>query len=152
MSGVCFDAVSSAPSDWRSCERAWTCCAPPRAAESLKWHGHSRSSYRSWSRLRPHTGILNEDRDKYAPAALFDAERALGLVHRDLKLANTMLATAGPRLLDSGIAAIVDGTSPFSATSTGAVIRQIVDAVPLPGALLAVQALDSALAAAAGQD
>lgn len=34
----------------------------------------------------------------------------LGLVHRDLKPANIMLTTAGPRLLDFGIAAIVDGT------------------------------------------
>ncbi|GGU94026.1 hypothetical protein GCM10010211_71380 [Streptomyces albospinus] len=41
--------------------------------------------------------------------ALSEVHR-LGLVHRDLKPANIMLTTAGPRLLDFGIAAIVDGT------------------------------------------
>lgn len=116
----------------------------------------------------------------------------LGLVHRDLKPANIMLTTAGPRLLDFGIAALVDGTrltlagggpgtltymapeqfgdervgtaadvwawaccvvcaahgaSPFAATSTGAVIRRIVDTGPEPAALAAVRALDPALAA-----
>lgn len=104
-----------------------------------------------------------------------------------------MLTTAGPRLLDFGIASIVDGTrltrtgggpgtltymapeqfgdervstaadiwawaccvvcaahgtSPFTATSAGAVIRRIVDTGPEPAALAAVQALDPALAAA----
>ncbi|MFI6054564.1 serine/threonine-protein kinase [Streptomyces violascens] len=120
----------------------------------------------------------------------------LGLVHRDLKPANVMLTSAGPRLLDFGIAAIVDGTrltrtgggpgtltymapeqfgdepagpaadvwawaccvvcaahgtSPFQATSTGAVIRRIVDTGPDAAALAAVQALDPALAAAVGR-
>ncbi|MFI6685676.1 serine/threonine-protein kinase [Streptomyces sp. NPDC050485] len=120
----------------------------------------------------------------------------LGLVHRDLKPANIMLTSAGPRLLDFGIAAIVDGTrltrtgggpgtltymapeqfgdepagpaadiwawaccvvcaahgtSPFQATSTGAVIRRIVDTGPEAAALAAVQALDPALAAAVGR-
>ncbi|MGW7452826.1 serine/threonine-protein kinase [Streptomyces sp. NPDC054787] len=41
----------------------------------------------------------------------------LGLVHRDLKPANIMLTTAGPRLLDFGIADLVDGTR---LTRTGA--------------------------------
>ncbi|MFI0982458.1 protein kinase [Streptomyces sp. NPDC021093] len=116
----------------------------------------------------------------------------LGLVHRDLKPANIMLTSAGPRLLDFGIAALVDGTrltrtgggpgtltymapeqfgdepvgtaadvwawaccvvcaahgaSPFHATSTGAVIRRIVDTGPEPASLAAVQALDPGLAA-----
>ncbi|GAA4832071.1 serine/threonine-protein kinase [Kitasatospora terrestris] len=123
--------------------------------------------------------------------ALSEVHR-LGLVHRDLKPGNIMLTTAGPRLLDFGIASIVDGTrltrtgggpgtltymapeqlddgavgpsadiwawaccvvcaahgaSPFAATSTGAVIRRIVDTGPEPLALGAVQALDPALAA-----
>jgi serine/threonine protein kinase len=127
--------------------------------------------------------------------ALAEVHR-LGLVHRDLKPANIMLTSAGPRLLDFGIAAIVDGTrltrtgggpgtltymapeqfgeeragapadvwawaccvvcaahgdSPFAATSTGAVIRRIVESRPEPAALAAVQALDPALAAAVGQ-
>ncbi|MFI9743033.1 phosphotransferase [Streptomyces sp. NPDC052494] len=34
----------------------------------------------------------------------------LGLVHRDLKPGNIMLTSDGPRLLDFGIAAIVDRT------------------------------------------
>jgi hypothetical protein len=40
------------------------------------------------------------------------------------------------------------GSSPFAATNTGAVIRRIVDTGPEPAALMAVQALDPALAAA----
>ncbi|KIQ61579.1 hypothetical protein TR51_19750 [Kitasatospora griseola] len=113
-------------------------------------------------------------------------------MHRDLKPANIMLTSAGPRLLDFGIAALVDGTrltmtgagpgtltymapeqfgeervgtaadiwawaccvvcaahgaSPFAATSTGAVIRRIVDTGPDLAALAAVHALDPALAA-----
>jgi hypothetical protein len=39
------------------------------------------------------------------------------------------------------------GSSPFAATSTGAVIRKIVDSGPEPAALASVQALDPALAA-----
>ncbi|MFF2544363.1 protein kinase [Kitasatospora sp. NPDC058063] len=42
----------------------------------------------------------------------------LGLVHRDLKPADIMLTAAGPRLLDFGIAAIVDGTR-LTATGGG---------------------------------
>ncbi|MFD7259785.1 protein kinase [Streptomyces sp. NPDC059874] len=128
-----------------------------------------------------------------ALAVALSGVHRLGLVHRDLKPANIMLTTAGPRLLDFGIAAIVDGTrltrtgggpgtltymapeqfgdegvgpaadvwawaccvvcaahgtSPFAATSTGAVIRRIVDTGPDAAALAAVQALDPALAAA----
>ncbi|MFI6006453.1 serine/threonine-protein kinase [Streptomyces sp. NPDC051366] len=120
----------------------------------------------------------------------------LGLVHRDLKPANIMLTTAGPRLLDFGIADLVDGTrltrtgagpgtltymapeqfgeervgpaadvwawaccvvcaahgtSPFAATSTGAVIRRIVDTGPEPASLAAVHALAPELAAAVGR-
>ncbi|MFJ9847146.1 serine/threonine-protein kinase [Kitasatospora sp. NPDC101155] len=127
-----------------------------------------------------------------ALAVALSGVHRLGLVHRDLKPANIMLTTAGPRLLDFGIAAIVDGTrltatgggpgtltymapeqfgeervgtpadvwawaccvvcaahgaSPFAATSTGAVIRRIVDTGPEPAALAAVQALDPGLAA-----
>ncbi|QHC21298.1 serine/threonine-protein kinase [Streptomyces sp. GS7] len=131
-----------------------------------------------------------------ALAVALSGVHRLGLVHRDLKPANIMLTTAGPRLLDFGIAAIVDGTrltrtgggpgtltymapeqfgdepvgptadvwawaccvvcaahgtSPFAATSTGAVIRRIVDTGPEPAGLEAVQALDPALAAAVGR-
>ncbi|MBV6699637.1 serine/threonine protein kinase [Kitasatospora aureofaciens] len=131
-----------------------------------------------------------------ALAVALSGVHRLGLVHRDLKPANIMLTTAGPRLLDFGIAAIVDGTrltvtgggpgtltymapeqfgdervgtaadvwawaccvvcaahgaSPFAATSTGAVIRRIVDTGPEPAALAAVQAIDPALAAVVTQ-
>ncbi|MFG2988114.1 serine/threonine-protein kinase [Streptomyces sp. NPDC048257] len=131
-----------------------------------------------------------------ALAVALSGVHKLGLVHRDLKPANIMLTTAGPRLLDFGIAALVDGTrltragggpgtltymapeqfgdervgtaadvwawaccvvcaahgtSPFTATSTGAVIRRIVDTGPEPTALEAVRALDPALAAAVGR-
>ncbi|WP_406064686.1 serine/threonine protein kinase [Streptomyces sp. NBC_01077] len=128
-----------------------------------------------------------------ALAVALSGVHRLGLVHRDLKPANIMLTTAGPRLLDFGIADLVDGTrltrtgvgpgtltymapeqfgeervgpaadvwawaccmvcaahgtSPFAATSTGAVIRRIVDTGPEPAALAAVRALDPELAAA----
>lgn len=128
-----------------------------------------------------------------ALAVALSGVHRLGLVHRDLKPANIMLTTAGPRLLDFGIAAIVDGTrltrtgggpgtltymapeqfgdegvgpaadvwawaccvvcaahgsSPFAATSTGAVIRRIVDTGPDEAGLAAVRALDPALEAA----
>ncbi|MFJ7159959.1 serine/threonine-protein kinase [Streptomyces sp. NPDC101118] len=127
-----------------------------------------------------------------ALAVALSGVHRLGLVHRDLKPANIMLTSAGPRLLDFGIAAIVDGTrltrtgggpgtltymapeqfgeaqagpaadvwawaccvvcaahgtSPFAATSTGAVIRRIVETGPEPAAVAAVRALDPALAA-----
>ncbi|MFJ4679666.1 protein kinase [Kitasatospora sp. NPDC088783] len=127
-----------------------------------------------------------------ALAVALSGVHRLGLVHRDLKPANIMLTSAGPRLLDFGIAALVDGTrltmtgagpgtltymapeqfgeervgtaadvwawaccvvcaahgaSPFAATSTGGVIRRIVDTGPEPSALAAVHALDPALAA-----
>ncbi|MFC8715970.1 serine/threonine-protein kinase [Kitasatospora sp. NPDC057198] len=127
-----------------------------------------------------------------ALAVALSGVHRLGLVHRDLKPANVMLTSAGPRLLDFGIAALVDGTrltmtganpgtltymapeqfgdelvgtaadvwawaccvvcaahgaSPFAATSTGGVIRRIVDTGPEPSALAAVRALDPALAA-----
>ncbi|WP_404869799.1 serine/threonine-protein kinase [Kitasatospora griseola] len=127
-----------------------------------------------------------------ALAVALSGVHRLGLVHRDLKPSNIMLTSAGPRLLDFGIAALVDGTrltmtgagpgtltymapeqfgeervgtaadiwawaccvvcaahgaSPFAATSTGAVIRRIVDTGPDRAALAAVHALDPALAA-----
>ncbi|MFG2694286.1 serine/threonine-protein kinase [Kitasatospora sp. NPDC048407] len=127
-----------------------------------------------------------------ALAVALSGVHRLGLVHRDLKPANIMLTSAGPRLLDFGIAALVDGTrltmtgagpgtltymapeqfgeervgtaadiwawaccvvcaahgaSPFAATSTGGVIRRIIDTGPDQAALAAVRALDPALAA-----
>ncbi|MFG3227218.1 serine/threonine-protein kinase [Kitasatospora sp. NPDC048194] len=45
-----------------------------------------------------------------ALAVALSGVHRLGLIHRDLKPANIMLTTAGPRLLDFGIAALVDGT------------------------------------------
>ncbi|MEE1783297.1 serine/threonine-protein kinase [Streptomyces sp. SP17BM10] len=131
-----------------------------------------------------------------ALAVALSGVHRLGLVHRDLKPANIMLTTAGPRLLDFGIAAIVDGTrltmtgggpgtltymapeqfgdervgtaadvwawaccvvcaahgaSPFAATSTGAVIRRIVETGPDAAAVTAVRDLDPGLAAVVTQ-
>lgn len=45
-----------------------------------------------------------------ALAAALDGVHRSGLVHRDLKPANIMLTTAGPRLLDFGIAVMLDRT------------------------------------------
>ncbi|MFD8479909.1 protein kinase [Kitasatospora sp. NPDC059673] len=126
-----------------------------------------------------------------ALAVALSGVHRLGLVHRDLKPANIMLTSAGPRLLDFGIAALVDGTrltmtgagpgtltymapeqfgeervgtaadiwawaccvvcaahgaSPFAATSTGGVIRRIIDTGPDQTALATVRSLDPALA------
>jgi serine/threonine protein kinase len=44
------------------------------------------------------------------PGGLRIAVHRSGLVHRDLKPANIMLTTAGPRLLDFGIAVMLDRT------------------------------------------
>ncbi|WAD00579.1 serine/threonine-protein kinase [Streptomyces sp. NA13] len=52
-----------------------------------------------------------------ALAVALSGVHRLGLVHRDLKPGNIMLTTAGPRLLDFGIADLVDGTR---LTRTGA--------------------------------
>ncbi|QGZ52031.1 protein kinase [Streptomyces sp. QHH-9511] len=52
-----------------------------------------------------------------ALAVALSGVHRLGLVHRDLKPANIMLTSAGPRLLDFGIADLVDGTR---LTRTGA--------------------------------
>ncbi|MEE1782741.1 serine/threonine-protein kinase [Streptomyces sp. SP17BM10] len=45
-----------------------------------------------------------------ALAVALDGVHRSGLVHRDLKPANIMMTTAGPKLLDFGIAMIVDAT------------------------------------------
>jgi serine/threonine protein kinase len=77
---------------------------------------------------RPLDAYLREQGPISAPGALralalalavaLSGVHRLGLVHRDLKPANIMLTTAGPRLLDFGIADLVDGTR-LTRTGTG---------------------------------
>ena len=58
-------------------------------------------------------GPLPEDAVWKLAAGLAEALRAIhagGLVHRDLKPGNVLLAADGPRLIDFGIARVVDGT------------------------------------------
>lgn len=45
-----------------------------------------------------------------APAEALQAVHACGLIHRDLKPGNIVLASDGPRVLDFGIARAVEGT------------------------------------------
>ncbi|MEQ8276583.1 MAG: serine/threonine-protein kinase [Deltaproteobacteria bacterium] len=53
-------------------------------------------------------------------AAALDAAHDAGIVHRDLKPANVMLTPNGPRLLDFGIAKLLDPTRPTDhRTATG---------------------------------
>ncbi|HVT69300.1 MAG TPA: PQQ-binding-like beta-propeller repeat protein [Trebonia sp.] len=67
-------------------------------------------------------GPLPEDAVWKLAAGLAEALRAVhasGLVHRDLKPGNVLLAADGPRLIDFGIAQLVDGTR---LTTTGGVL------------------------------
>jgi len=67
-------------------------------------------------------GPLPEDAVWRLAAGLAEALRAVhasGLVHRDLKPGNVLLAADGPRLIDFGIAQVLDGTR---LTTTGGVV------------------------------
>lgn len=69
--------------------------------QTLNAHLNKRGPFRSAEALRSLALAM--------ATALADIHR-LGLVHRDLKPANVMLTTAGPRLLDFGIATLMDST------------------------------------------
>jgi outer membrane protein assembly factor BamB len=66
------------------------------------------------------TGPLPDDAVLKLAAGLAEALRAIhhcGLVHRDLKPGNVLLAADGPRVIDFGIARALDGTALTSAES-----------------------------------
>jgi serine/threonine-protein kinase len=55
-------------------------------------------------------------------AAALDAAHAQGIVHRDLKPQNVFLTSSGVRLLDFGIARLLDGQSDSTITAEGAIL------------------------------
>ncbi|WP_432587183.1 serine/threonine-protein kinase [Streptomyces sp. HD1123-B1] len=103
---------------------AWTAPvldADPGAA--VPWVATGYVAGPSLSRAISDEGPLPEPSVRALGAGLAEAlaaVHALGLVHRDVKPSNVLLALDGPRLIDFGIARATDGTA--SLTSTGASI------------------------------
>ncbi|OKK05863.1 serine/threonine protein kinase [Streptomyces sp. CB03234] len=113
------DGVSPA----RGGSRAWGWTAPVLDADPdapVPWVATGYVSGPPLAQAVTEHGPLPEHTVRALGAGLAEAlaaVHALGLVHRDVKPSNVLLALDGPRLIDFGIARATDGTA--SLTSTG---------------------------------
>ncbi|MGX8906838.1 serine/threonine-protein kinase [Streptomyces netropsis] len=99
---------------------AWT--APVLDADpdaTVPWVATGYVAGPALSQAVTETGPLPEPTVRVLGAGLAEAltaVHALGLVHRDVKPSNVLLALDGPRLIDFGIARATDGTASLTAT------------------------------------
>ncbi|MER7109259.1 serine/threonine-protein kinase [Streptomyces sp. NPDC000229] len=107
----------------RDGSRAWRWTAPVLDADpeaAVPWVATGYVPGPSLAQAVTEHGPLPEDAVRALGAGLAEglaAVHGLGLVHRDVKPSNVLLALDGPRLIDFGIARATDGTT--SLTSTG---------------------------------